>query len=478
MFRNGITKLLKALSPEERIIKRTGQLLDEGDLETAADYIASARKSFPHRPRVNLWYARILVAQERFDESIEALEMIARHDGAGFKCAFEAAELLQTAKREDQAVALLERLGSKYKGWKGGRAYNALSQIHKRRGDFGDALHSVIEAVANGGRTWWANVIDLLNNCDGKDIASGHARMQELLEESDRNAFFFKLFSLLDSYIGEKEQMTRRIRVAAEKSFVSRFPDVPVTDEGDVLKPSFLVIGAMKCGTTTLFEMIEQHPLCLTAMDKEIQFFQFSNLPDQWYLEHFPRVSSFPGFFTGDASPGYYAADIVDRVKNLLPEIKLIFIQRDPAKRAISHVRHNNVCGITGASVRAAIHRIDQLEEELCTAPETAEKTLLDICFRKRKHNLYLALGCYELLLRRWKRSFSAEQLLTLDLSDLTAEPQMSMNRVFDFIGVEPARIRDQKSNQGHYIKIDETTREVTERLNAFYENVRIATGD
>ena len=86
-------------------------------------------------------------------------------------------------------------------------------------------------------------------------------------------------------------------------------------------------------------------------------------------------------------------------------------IRRDPSLRAISHVRHNNRLAMTGIGVEAAIRDIDELQERLCGDPSNAEEFLVQ-GFNQKGHKLnhFLALGCYDLLLARWRRAFSSDR--------------------------------------------------------------------
>jgi hypothetical protein len=162
----------------------------------------------------------------------------------------------------------------------------------------------------------------------------------------------------------------------------------------------------------------------------------------------------------------------VDRVKELLPDIKLIFIQRDPARRAISHMRHNARFGMPDYGPELAISGIDELGQEIEAAPEKAEQIILDITYGKRKQNTFLALGCYELLLRRWKRAFGPDQLLTIELDELSRHPQETMSRVFEFIGLESVPVVPMESNAGNYNGFDPQTENLLDRLTRFYSRV------
>jgi len=107
---------------------------------------------------------------------------------------------------------------------------------------------------------------------------------------------------------------------------------------------------------------------------------------------------------------------------------------------------------------------------------QTAGQIILDITYRKRKHNNFLAIGCYELLLRRWKRHFSQDQLKILHLEDLHTSPQETMNGVFEFLGLEPFQVQTLKSNAGHYDQSEPEVRQALERLTQFYDSINRAT--
>lgn len=472
MIKTGFQKVLRAFYGPMKYVEETKTLLDAGDLESARQLANLGKARYGKWASINLIHARIHVALKKWPDVRDSLARIAENDLARFEFVVEAAEIYQTIKDDERAIELLTRLGDRTDGWRAGVAFNTIGHIYFRNDRPRDSIFAFCEAVSRGGRISWATLNQVLDVCDSQSISDCKQRMEERIVVEDRNAYFYKMLSLLESYLGNDELMLDRIQTAAAKRFKTTYPDVPWVDTNDPLPPTFLVMGAMKCGTTSLFEQIENHPLCLTAMDKELQFFQHKTLKNQWYLNHFPRVSEFPGFVSGDASPGYYAFDIVDRVKELCPDIRLLFIQRDPAKRAISHLRHNNRYGITNSGVRAILRNIDELEDELLRSPEKAEQVILEMCYGIRPDNSYLSMGCYEILLRRWRRAFPADQLMVIELDDYKANPQGTMNNVFEFIGLDPIEIQIKKLNEGHYIKTDPETLRVMERLEQFYSVV------
>ena len=106
--------------------------------------------------------------------------------------------------------------------------------------------------------------------------------------------------------------------------------------------PDFLVIGAAKSGTMSLFEHLREHPQVYVPPEKEVRFFDVDDrfaLGPSWNAAHF-RLAS-PGQVTGEATPGYLASkEAPARIADLMPAARLIALLRDPVDRAYSHYWH------------------------------------------------------------------------------------------------------------------------------------------
>ncbi len=100
--------------------------------------------------------------------------------------------------------------------------------------------------------------------------------------------------------------------------------------------PSFLIIGGAKCGTTSLYAYLMEHPNILPASMKEVGFFQhIRNTKTSFYRSHFPLRRQ--NKITGEASTVYFVHSLVPkRVRELLPSVKLIVLLRNPVDRAYS----------------------------------------------------------------------------------------------------------------------------------------------
>lgn len=467
-----LEKVLRIFHTPNRYVGQVRRLIDKGDLEQARVLVVEAKARYGNYSEVNLLHAKVHFALKRWQDAHDSLQYVANGKNDLFEFILEAAELYTIMDDDEHAIELLEQVGERFQGWQSGVGFNRIGHIYQRKHQYRESLFAFCEAVARGGRVSWVNLIEVLALCSREDLQACKEKMEQQLEATDRNAYFYKALSLVESYLGNHEEMISRIQAGAKKRFTNGNPDVPWVDTSDPLTPGFLIMGAMKCGTTTLFEQLENHPLVLTAMDKELQFFQHKDLHESWYFNHFPRVSEFPGFVSGDGSPGYYSCDVVDRVKELCPDIRLLFIQRDPVSRAISHLRHNNRQGAANHNVSTILRGIDELQKKLLESPENAEQVILDMCYGDLGDNSYLTMGCYEILLRRWRRAFPADQLMVIELADYIENPQGTMNNVFEFLGLDPIDVEVRKSNAGNYIKNDADTLAVVERLEQFYQAV------
>jgi len=105
-------------------------------------------------------------------------------------------------------------------------------------------------------------------------------------------------------------------------------------------KPSFLIIGTQKGGTTSLFHYLQKHPNVLSPEKKEIQYFSWNYRRGLlWYRSFFPKKKN--NKIAGEASPDYlfhpYAAK---RAYEYNPNFKIIVLLREPIDRALSQYHH------------------------------------------------------------------------------------------------------------------------------------------
>jgi hypothetical protein len=182
--------------------------------------------------------------------------------------------------------------------------------------------------------------------------------------------------------------------------------------------PNFLIVGAAKAGTTTLYSVLRNHPEVFMPVDKEPEFFdrRFDRGLD-WYRRQFAGAGDAKA--VGEATPSYLAdAKAIDRIAEVLPKVRIVALLRNPIDRAYSHYWH--VRGFR-AEPRSF--------EEAIAAERRGEADARP----------YLGEGRYAAQLRRWKERFPNEQLLVRLFEDLRDEPRVVFRDVATFLGVDPA---------------------------------------
>ena len=124
---------------------------------------------------------------------------------------------------------------------------------------------------------------------------------------------------------------------------------------------SIAIVGAQRCGTTTLAWALAQHPDTSLGVEKEPHFFddaevQRSGLSDERITAHFDGVA--PGRALIDATPAYlYLPGCLEALKRDSPEVSVVAILRDPAVRAISHYAHERRSATESHRISAALRR-------------------------------------------------------------------------------------------------------------------------
>lgn len=204
--------------------------------------------------------------------------------------------------------------------------------------------------------------------------------------------------------------------------------------------PHFLVIGAHKSGTTSLFYYMIQHPQIAKSLRKMIDFFDgglnpsvdaYANTP-LWYRAHFPFTRSLGNrSVTGEASPTYMFSPLAPgRIFSLIPSVKLIAILRNPTERAISHYFHERRGHREPLPIMEALQEEEKRTEVAWRSNDFKTHEVIYCSYKRR--------GLYKEQLDRYFQYFSADQFLILSSEDFSHEPANTISKVFDFLGVDP----------------------------------------
>ena len=179
--------------------------------------------------------------------------------------------------------------------------------------------------------------------------------------------------------------------------------------------PDFVIIGAMKCGTTSLHGMLGAHPDIFMSREKELHFFaEDMNLGrgEGWYRRHFRTARA----LCGEASPSYAAwprhAGVPERMRALIPGAKLIYCVRDPIDRALSHYRH---------ALASGAYRLP-VDEGILREP-------------------FLRQGRYATQLERYLAAgWPEDRILVVEAEALRTQRKLTLEGILRFLDVDPGR--------------------------------------
>ncbi|MEG4346628.1 tetratricopeptide repeat protein [Microcoleus sp. A003_D6] len=237
---------------------------------------------------------------------------------------------------------------------------------------------------------------------------------------------------------------------------------VPQTDTGKmpvpqnwnlkpVKVPNFIIIGSQRCGTTSLYTYLAQHPQILTPIKKEMDFFSWHfDRGIDWYLAHFPPMPPGEQFVTGEASPSYFdCREAPERLYSAFPEAKLVVLLRNPVDRAISHFYRlkglNWEARSLDRAISAEIERLNQNPEYIIG----------------EEPGNYLARGRYIEFIKNWRAFFPPEQLLILKSEDFYAGAATIVQQVLEFLDLPEYQLSEyQNANPGSYQRVNESVRD------------------
>ncbi|MGI8879708.1 MAG: sulfotransferase family protein [Jatrophihabitans sp.] len=212
---------------------------------------------------------------------------------------------------------------------------------------------------------------------------------------------------------------------------------------GARVSPDFLICGAQRCGTTSMYRALSQHPAILKAvLHKGVHYFDTGYLNGRgWYQAHFPLTMSARRVaakqhvtpMTFESSPYYLFHPLAAaRIAADLPGVKIIVLLRDPAERAYSAHTHERARGFETEDFERALDLEDvRLEGE-------EQKLVADPAYNSHshQHHSYLHRGRYLEQLERMAREVGRDRLHVVDCDDFFVDPEPSWRAVVDFLGL------------------------------------------
>lgn len=214
---------------------------------------------------------------------------------------------------------------------------------------------------------------------------------------------------------------------------------------GDTLDGMLVVIGAMKCGTSTLHEHLKLHPQISCSRVKETNFLIANRNWRRglsWYRRQFDwrkpiRCEASPNYTKWPMFPG-----VPERMHGLMPSARLVYLMRDPIDRIVSHYRHNVSNG--------------------------RETRPIELALSNPADNDYVKASSYWLQLSKFLEFYPPEQVRLFELRELSKAPRTVVRNVCDWVGVdadfdhpELDRVHHQSAEKGRPTALGRRVQEV-----------------
>jgi hypothetical protein len=211
------------------------------------------------------------------------------------------------------------------------------------------------------------------------------------------------------------------------------------------MTPDFLIVGAQRCGTTSMFKTLVQHPqVARPFLRKGVHYFdKHYDAGPGWYRGHFPLTASSrlrrPGGgrpLTGESSPYYMFHPLAaERIARDLPEVRLVVMLRDPVERAYSGHSHELGKGFETEPFERAL----ELEPERLRGER--ERMLAEPGYESVhwQHHAYVTRGQYAEQLARLEALVGRARICAVDSQDFFDSPAATFPAVLEFLGLPPA---------------------------------------
>jgi len=179
--------------------------------------------------------------------------------------------------------------------------------------------------------------------------------------------------------------------------------------------PNLIVIGGLKCGTTSLHHYLTLHPEIAMSRPKELNFFVAElnwELGRNWYASHFDPAAR----VRGETSPHYTNRPrfegVAERMRSIVPEARIVYMVRDPLDRMLSHYLHNLGGGYDDRPLAEAL---------------------------ADDRSAYWQRSRYAYQLEPYLEAYGPDQIAVVAREELLRERAATMRLVYAFAGVDPA---------------------------------------
>jgi len=195
--------------------------------------------------------------------------------------------------------------------------------------------------------------------------------------------------------------------------------------------PNFIIVGAPKAGTTSIYRYLSKHPEVFMSSPKEINYFSIDQIESQNLYYNYFKVKSlieyeklFDGVTNetaiGEGSVSYlFYKETPAKIKNIIPDVKIIILLREPISRAFSHYLMDNKLGLVNDSFENIIFKTSISDKQ------------------NLYYQQYVELGLYYKQIKRYFDIFNKNQIKICFQDDLYQNPLKVMNDIFIFLNID-----------------------------------------
>lgn len=457
-------------------------LEQQGNLEEAVFAYRRAIQTEPKSAQAHHLLAKALTKKGYWQEAINSYSKTVELEPKLFNSCQELGKYLIKLNHQDKAINLYQKVGetlAKQEFFQEAIAlyeqaveldldrkwfYLYIGDIYNRQGDSSAAIDAYLKAIDLAPEFWQPHdrllikvqreqlPTELLEKMIEPYQEVIRKRPDYLLGYSNLGDILTKL-GRLDEAISCYQNASYRQNLKLKPKFVEQAWDRGKRGQ----EPKFVIIGSMRCGTTSLYEYLTFHPQFVPALKKEVKFFNFNfDAGKEWYLAHFPAIAEDKNYVTGEGSPDHlYYPEVAPRILELFPDLKLIVMLRNPIDRSISQYYHWRKVGAEFRSIKEAI------ADEIGLIKEMAQPSFKGKLERKGGSGCLLE-SVYLYFLEQWMSVIPKDQFLVLKSEDFYQNTPEVLNQVFDFIGLPSYQLQDYKTyNAGSYSNIDPETRNI-----------------
>lgn len=248
------------------------------------------------------------------------------------------------------------------------------------------------------------------------------------------------------------------------------------THEGNKL-PKFLIIGMAKCGTTSLYDALNKHSQINGSATKELYFFNNKdsfNKGSHYYKSFLPYCAVHQMCF--EATPHYLRfIEVPNRVKQMIPQTKLIVLLRNPITRAKSQA-YGYLRQCKRKNENPITTDINELIGLIFNAPNNFVDYHKANILKYYARNI-LTWGCYAKYLENWFKFFPKSRFLIIKSEDFFNDERKIINQCFDFVNVSREKVKIVHRLKGSFqnrkilkkFEYKRLTKENTQKLKAYF---------